>query len=136
MKTLFDLLGAPFARLPFCSLPGAVGGSFAGFIVTLFMLEHPDLTLSPQEQVLLGLMIGMTGWLLILLLYGMILQYGVGAILWPSLLNALLSALLTVFVNLWLARPVVASLLGLLIGILVGALLCRFCRDVTGRQHG
>lgn len=136
MKTLFDLLGAPFARLPFCSLPGAVAGSFAGFIVTLFMLEHPDLTLSPQEQVLLGLMIGITAWLLILLLYGMILQYGIGAIMWPSLLNALLSALLTVFVNLWLARPPIASVLGLLIGILVGALLCRFCRDVTRRQHG
>lgn len=136
MRALFAALGAPFARLPFCSLPGAVAGSFAGFIVTLFMLEHPDLVLTPQEQVLLALMIGVTAWLLILLLYGMLLQYGVAAILWPALLNALLSALLTVFVNLWLGRPEVASVLGLLIGVLVGALLCRFCRNFTGRARG
>ncbi len=136
MRAFFALLGTPFARLPFCSLPGGLAGSLAGFVVTLFLLEYPDVAPTPQEQVLLGLTIGVAGWLLILLLYGMLLQYGVGAILWPALLNALLTSLLTVFVNLWLAQPLVAGAIGLLIGILVGALLCRLCRERHEVTHG
>lgn len=127
MKSLFAVIGIPFARLPFCSLPGAVAGSFAGFLVTIFETEMPNTTLTPQQLAVMGVLFGAAGWLLILVLFGLILRYGVASIFWPSLVNALITALLTVFASSWLHVPAANGLTGLLIGIGLGAVLCWFC---------
>jgi hypothetical protein len=127
MKTLFKILGAPFANLPFCSLAGVIVGSFSGFVVAVFELENPAMVLASQQLVAIGLLLGVTGFLLVLYFLGLLMRYGVATIFWPALANALITALLTVFFTNWLHKPALEGLVGLLIGILVGALLCWLC---------
>jgi len=135
LRTLFALLGAPFKRLPFCSLPGAVVGSFTGFLMAIFELERYGQPLAVQQLVVVGLMLGTGGLLLVLLLFGLILRYGVGQIFWPAVANALITAILVVLATYWLQMPAIAGFIGLLIGILVGAVLCWLCRIGEGRAH-
>lgn len=127
MKTIFAAVGALFSRLPFCSLTGAVVGSFTGFLMGLFALENPAMPLSPQQLFIMGLLVGVAGFLLVLYFLGTLLRYGVGAIFWPALANALATAILTVFVTHWLNNTIISGVIGLLIGILIGAALCRLC---------
>lgn len=127
MRALFAMLGVPFSRLPFCSRTGAIAGSLAGFLMALFLLENPTMMLNLQQLVMIGILLGITGLLWVLLFFGLLLQYGVGQIFWPAFANALAAAILTVLVAYWLEMPAAAGLVGLLIGILVGALLCWLC---------
>lgn len=128
MKTLFKILGTLFSKLPFCSLVGVIVGSFSGFVMTIFELENPMILLTPQQLVVIGLLLGTTGFLLVLYFVGLLLHYGVSAIFWPALANALVTAIATVFMTHWLMQPAISGLIGLFIGALIGAILCRFCR--------
>jgi hypothetical protein len=135
LKTLFGIVGAPFKKLPFCSLPGAVVGSFAGFVFGLIENEHPGQVFSAQQLVVIAVAIALVGLLLVLLLFGLILRYGINQIFWPASLNALVTSLAAVFVNWWLKMPAIAGLVGLVVGILVGALLCWFCWGAERRTY-
>src|SRR5262249_50092975 len=132
IKVLYGVIGAIFAPLPFCSLPGAVAGSFAGFLFGIFQLENPGMPLTLRQLIIIGALLGLTGLLLVLFFFGMLLRYDMGQILWPALLNALLTATLAVIVNNWLSISALAGLVGMFVGIVVGALLCRLCRFKEG----
>jgi hypothetical protein len=127
MRLLARIVGAPFRYLRFCSLPGAVAGSLAGLLMAAFELSRPAGALSPQQLVIIALLITIPALLLVLFLFGL-LHYGVGQILPAATLNALITTLLVVFLVHWLNMPAAAGILGLLVGVIVGALLCLFCR--------
>jgi ABC-type multidrug transport system permease subunit len=128
MGVLFAILAAPFRWLPFCSLPGAVAGSLVGFMFAILQLEHPALALTPQQLVLIGLLLGVTALLVVLFLFGVLLHYGVLQIFWAAVLNVLVTAELTVWVDTFLGQSAISALVGLLIGVLVGFILCWLCR--------
>jgi hypothetical protein len=135
MGAIFRFIGAVFSRLSICSLVGVIAGSFAGFAFAIFEKDHPGLSLSTQQLFAIGLLLGVTGFLLVLYFVGLLLRYGIGPIFWPALVNSLLTALLTVFFAYWLKMPALYAVAGLLIGVVVGALLCRLCRSIDGGRY-
>jgi len=104
-----------------------VAGSVTGFLFALLQLEQAGLALTPQQRVLIALLLAVAALLLVLFLFGVLLHYGVLRIFWGALLNTLITALLTVWVDYWLGQPAISAIIGTLIGVLVGFLLCRFC---------
>jgi len=116
-------------------LPGALVGSFAGFIMTLFQLENPTMVLSASQLLIIALLIAGTGLLLVLLLYGGLLKYGVAAIFPAAAANAIITSILVVFITWWMQSPTSASVIGLLIGVFVGAILCWLCRFEAWRSY-
>jgi hypothetical protein len=103
---------------------------------TLFQLEHPALPLSAQQVLVVGLLLGATGLLLVLLLFIGLLRYRLMPFFWPAVLNALLTAIVTSVVVLWLQASLSAGLIGLLIGVFIGARLCWLCGVNERTTHG
>ena len=137
MKALIYFWNVIFGRLPFCSLVGLVIGSIAGSLFGVFQFQSPLLTLTWQQVLVGGMLLGAVGFLYVLLLFGLWLRFGVGQIFLPALANGLITGVLTVAVNNLLHFPRVGAIVGLIIGILVGAALCWFCwfcRPIPGRH--
>ena len=135
MRSLVALAAALFGRLSFCALNGALIGAVVGFLFGLLQVEHTQ-PLSLPEVLATGSMLGLVGWIFVLVVVGMWLHYGSSVIFWPALVNALLTGLLTAWVNNVVRNQVLATLIGILVGLLIGTLLCRFCgRDQRGVTH-
>jgi len=128
MKALFALAKAIFGKLPICSLVGAIIGSIAGFFFGMLQSQLVLPVLPMIDVLRMGLLLALVGWLIVLLIVGVWLRYGVKAIALQALINAILTAVLTVFANNLIQKPIFATLIGLLIGILVGYILCWYCR--------
>ena len=122
----------PIWRQSLCAVSGAIVGGMAGMVVgfSQTMPASPILTLI--EALKTGLVLGLFGWIMLLVLLGAWLHYGFSAVAGPALLNALLSAILTVLVCNALHIPILDTLLGLLIGTLIGWLLCLWCGRWAG----
>ena len=133
MGALVALARVLFGRLSFCALNGGLVGAIAGLLFGLLQGEFPNQPLAIGELLPIALLLGLVGWVVVLVVVGMWIHYGAAAVAWPALLNALLTALLTVWLNNLLLRPELASLIGLLVGILVGTILCRLCARDRGR---
>lgn len=136
LLALFNALGAPFRHLPFCSLPGAIIGAMTGFLMAMLLLAMPGLALSPQQLVVAGLLFGFVSLLLVLFLFGLLLQYGVAQIFAAALGNALVTAIVVVFVTYWMKMPALGGIVGLLLGVLIGAMLCWICGLDARRTRG
>lgn len=136
LLALFKALGAPFRHLPFCSLPGAVIGAMTGFLMAIFLRAMPGQVLSPQQLVVAALLFGFVSLLLVLFLFGLLLQYGVAQIFPASLGNAALTSIVVVFVTYWMQMPPLGAFVGLLLGVLIGALLCWICGLDARRTRG
>ncbi len=116
-----------FARLPFCSLVGALVGVTAGAFLGLTLDVIPPPGLSSTAIILTGLLLAVLGWIVVVVLLGVWMRYGVAQIAAAAAINALLTAILTVWINNLVRQAVLAPALGILVGILVGAILCRLC---------
>jgi hypothetical protein len=136
MGALVKLATALFGKLSFCALIGAIVGAIVGFLTGLLQVEHvAPLTLAEVLQV--GFVLGLVGWIFVLVVVGMWLHYGTSVVFWPALLNALITGLLTVWINNIIRNQVLAALIGLFVGLLVGTLLCLWCnRDRRGAAYG
>jgi hypothetical protein len=110
-----------------CAASGALAGGFAGAVLGLLQTPPNAIVLSAAQALRVGLVLGLVGWLLILLVIGVWFHYGVGTIAGPALVNAILSALLTVLLCEALHVPILDALIGLLAGTLVGWILCLLC---------
>lgn len=136
IRALIALATIVFGRFSFCAKSGAIVGVIAGFLFGLLQLAleeealssgNPVHALTGQELVLIGLALGLLGWIALLMMVGVWLRYGAAAIAWPAFVNSLITALLTVLVNDRLNLPSVAGLIGLAVGLIVGTLLCLLC---------
>lgn len=128
MKILFAIAKAIFGKLHFCALVGGIVGSIAGFLFGMLQSQHTALILSMPDVFRVGLLLALVGWIVVLIVVGVWLRYGVAAIALPALVNAVLTAVLTVYFNNLIQQPVLATLIGLLVGILIGTILCWYCR--------
>ncbi|HEY6045033.1 MAG TPA: hypothetical protein VIU65_00435 [Pyrinomonadaceae bacterium] len=128
MKVFFALAKAIFGKLPICALVGAIIGAIAGFFFGMLQLELALPVLPIIDVLKIGLLLALLGWLVVLLVVGVWLHYGVSAIALQAMINAILTAVLTVYANNIIHQPIFATLIGLLIGILVGFILCWYCR--------
>lgn len=125
----------PIWRRSLCAVTGAIVGGFAGLIMQLLQLPlHPPL-LTTSEAVKIGLILGLAGWLGMLVVLAAWLHYRLSQIAGPALVNSLLSAALTVFACNIFRYPIIDTVLGLLIGTLVGWLLCLTCGKLTTGQE-
>jgi len=142
MNALFAFGRTLFGRLNLCALSGALSGAATGFFFGLlqFHLEAEGLPLSGSEIVVVALLLGLLGWVTVLVVVGVWLRYKMQAIALPALINAVLTSVLTVYVSNVIQLPALASLVGLLIGILVGAIFCWLCAVLEIRwwrgRHG
>ena len=121
----------PIWRRSLCAAAGAMVGGFSGAVMGLFLSAPNPLTLTAAETWKVGLILGLVGWVILLIVLGLWLHYGISQIAWPSLFNALLSAVLTVWVCRAVHFPVLDTLIGLLVGTLVGWVLCQLCGRYT-----
>jgi acid phosphatase family membrane protein YuiD len=136
MGALFAFAKALFGKLPWCSLAGGIAGIITGFIFSLFQVQNPTLVLTLQELLLIAVVLGLVAWLFLLLVIGVWLKYGVGAIALQTFVTALLAAIATVYLNNIIKLPYLAVILGWLVGILIGYLLCLFCRRYSPDLRG
>lgn len=118
-----------FGRLSFCALIGAIIGAIVAIFLTIYQLFHPD-PISGQEMLVLGLMLGLFALLAVLLVVGVLMNYGAANILPATTLNAILTSVITVFISYKIGEPFSNFLIGIVVGAVVGTLLCRFC-DIT-----
>ena len=114
-------------RRSVCAASGAIAGGLAGFLFGLLLVDQPGIALSLADIVLMGALLGILGWVAILVVVGLWLHYGPSAIAAPAFVNALLTSILTVAIDAWLRVAVLCVFVGLLVGTLVGALLCSLC---------
>ncbi len=131
MQAFFLLGHFLFGKLPFCSIVGGMIGVVAG---TLIGLSQASLgpAMPPLAAIFTNsLLLALIGWIVVVVVFGLWLHYGVGAIALPAALNALITAFLTTWLDLKIHQPILSPLLGLLVGILVGLVLCRFCRPIS-----
>jgi len=89
-----------------------------------------------QEVVSTGVILALFGWLVVLLVAGVWLSYGVQSVALPALVNAIFTGVLVVYVNNVIQVPALAALIGLLIGVLVGTALCWLCDRIAIRTRG
>lgn len=129
MGALVALARALFGRLGLCAMSGAIVGSQAGYFVGIVLLHLAPTTPTAQQLGVAGLILALMGWLVVLLLIGTWLGYGVRRIALPALLNALLVSFITVLLVNGLGLPGWGMLLGFLVGIVIGSLLCKWCRE-------
>jgi len=136
MGALFAFAKALFGKLPWCSLAGGLAGVITGFVFSLFQVQNPTIVLTLQEVLLIAVVLGLVAWLFLLLVIGVWLKYGVGAIALQTFVTALLTAIATVYLNNIIKLPYLAVILGWLVGILIGYLLCLFCRRYSSGLRG
>lgn len=117
----------PIWRRSICAVAGAMAGSLAGMVMGLLQSEMPPGVMSAADAWKASFALSVTGWVVILIVLGLWLHYGVSQIAWPALANSLLSATFTVFVCRALHIAFLDTILGLLIGTLIGYLLCLLC---------
>lgn len=127
MSSSGSTLHSVTTRLSLCTIVGGCSGAFVGMIFGLAQLEHPDAAVSPGDLVVIALAGALTIWLILLLVLGLWLRYGVRAIAAQTLVNSFITAFLTVLICDALETPMLSSLIGLVVGIAVGSLLCMLC---------
>jgi hypothetical protein len=127
MKALHALTKTLFGNLSFCAHIGAIIGAIAGFFFGMLQLLHPGLTLTWSDTFKIGLLLAVVGWLVVLIIVGIWLHYGVRSIAIQALINAIITSVLTVYVNNVIQLPLLSVLIGLMVGILVGSVFCRLC---------
>jgi hypothetical protein len=125
----------PIWRRSLCAVTGAIVGGFTGMIMQLLQspLHPPLLTIS--EVLKIGLILGLAGWLGMLVVLAVWLHYRLSQIAGPALVNSLLSAILTVFVSNIFRYSIIDTVLGIFIGTVVGWLLCLACGKLTTMQE-
>jgi hypothetical protein len=79
-----------------------------------------------------SLLLAFVAWIVVMIVLGVWLHYGLSQIAVPAAVNAIITSFLTVWLNLIIQLPWLAPLLG----ILVGLILCRFCRPVSKARRG
>jgi hypothetical protein len=119
--------GLPIWTRSLCAASGALAGGFTGSVLGLLLSPPNAITLTASEALRAGVILGLVGWVIILLVVGAWLHYGISQIAAPSLVNAMLSAILTVFVCRAVHFPIADTVLGLMVGTLVGWILCQLC---------
>jgi hypothetical protein len=127
MKALVTLSRVVFGRFSLCALSAAVVGAFSGMVIGLAVLERPESTLGGVEALRVGLLLGAVGWVIILLVVGLWLHYGVRDIALYALGSSLLTAVISTYACLVIATAELFPIVGLVIGLLIGALLCWIC---------
>ena len=115
-------------RRSLCAASGAIAGGIVGLLVGLFQVAMPGV-IPLADVVRAALILGLFAWLVILLIVGVWLHYGVGAIALSSLVTTFLTSLLTVFLANKIQIPPLAVWIGILVGTLVGYALCRLCGE-------
>jgi hypothetical protein len=115
-------------RRSLCAVSGAIAGGIVGLLVGLFQAAMPGV-IPLADVIRAALILGLFAWLVILLIVGVWLHYGVGAIALSSLVTTFLTSLLTVYLANKIQLPVLATWIGILVGTLVGYALCRLCGE-------
>lgn len=109
-----------------CAASGALVGGMSGLLFGLAQLRSTA-PISIPDAIQVGILLGLVGWVGLLLLLGIWLHYSVRAIALPALVTSLLSAVLTVVISIRFPNVLADLWIGLLIGTLVGAALCALC---------
>jgi len=117
-----------------------MAGGITGLLFGLVQLGGPGAVFPVIEAAKTGILLGLVAWVVILVVVGLWLHYGLRPIALPALLNALVAAVLTVLIASPLRIPLLDVWIGLLVGTLVGATLCRLCGTrqtlAGGDSHG
>jgi hypothetical protein len=117
-----------FRRFSFCAIAGSTVGSLAGLILGILQTEFSGVAW--QDITLVAALLAAFCWVVLMLIAGIWLNYGVLSIALPSLVNAIITTLAVAYANNLLGQPILAPLIGTLLGLLIGSLLCMLCSTV------
>jgi hypothetical protein len=115
-----------FGRLSFCALMGGLAGAICGLLFAVIQTGHAPGIFTNQALLYIGLMLGLTAFVLLLLIVGGFCRYGVRAIFVGALLISLVTGVVTTFVSERVGISTITAIVGLLVGIVVGSIFCRF----------
>ncbi|MFC2156186.1 hypothetical protein ACFLRB_06845 [Acidobacteriota bacterium] len=125
MNNITKLGNRLFGRLSICARIGAITGAISGFLFGLLQTRlAPEETILSNELLIMGLMLGILGWVTVLILVGAWMKYGVGNIAILSLLVSISTSVVVVYLLYLINFPPVSMLFGMLLGILIGAFIC------------
>ena len=112
-------------QFPFCSRVGGIAGAIVGLFFGLAQQNlDPAVVFSLEQLILIGLLLGLVGWICVLVVVGIWLHYGLGAVAWLGLIISLLTGIVIVVILDMIGYPPAAMLVGLFIGTLLGTLIC------------
>jgi xanthosine utilization system XapX-like protein len=120
-----------------CALAGVVAGIVVGFLFEMLQFAQPA-RFAIADLLRIGLLLGLVGWITVLLFLGLIAGQGDWAMVLPSLLTSVVTGLLTVAIDNALWQPVTSVFVGIIVGFLVGRMLCWACRQrvLEDTTHG
>lgn len=110
-----------------CAVTGAIAGGLTGMVFGLLLISNAGAPIAASELLAIALLLAFVAWLMVLLVVGVWLHYGLTAVAAPALVTTVITALITVAIAYAVKFPYLATLIGLAVGTLVGALLCRLC---------
>lgn len=114
-----------------CAAAGGIAGGLSGFVIALLQIMHGSALLLPAtEYWRTVLLLTLLAWVIVLVLIGIMLRYGIAPIALPSLFTCFITVVLTVWLVEKIHLPAVAVILGIVIGTVIGLMLCRvFCAE-------
>ena len=110
-----------------CAVSGAIAGAFAGGLFGLVEFVTPNPAFPPALLLAVAFGLSLIAWLGILVIVGVLGNYGVMAIARQSLVTTGITGILTVLLVHATDAGLAGRLLGWLIGFLVGKALCQLC---------
>jgi len=111
-----------------CALAGALAGIVVGFLFEMLQFTQP-VRFAAADLPQIGLLLGLAGWLTVLLFLGLIAGQADWTMVLPSFVTSAITALLTVVVDNALWQPAASVFVGLIAGFLVGRTLCWACQQ-------
>jgi hypothetical protein len=120
-------LSSILTSIPVCAWAGAIAGVIAGSQFALVEFAIPHVRFSASDLFRLAVLFGLAAWVVLLVITGLWLRYGVRAVVLQSLVNAILTSIIVVFIDNAVNIPALSGILGFFIGMALGAFLCRYC---------
>jgi len=120
-------------QFPFCSRVGGIAGAIVGLFFGLVQLHlDPAIVFTVGELIGIGVLLGLVGWICVLVIVGIWLHYSVRAVALLGLIISLVSGIVIVVTLNMIGFAPLGMLFGLFIGMLLGALICWI---LCGKRH-
>lgn len=121
-----------FRRLTFCAKIDLVIGFITGYFFGIIVLSGQFLDWLLVLE--MGLILAIVCWVVILLVVGRWLRYGIRQIALLTFINSIITSIITVVVIFFLKPPYYFAWIGAIMGILVGTVFCKVCNFLIGLQ--
>jgi hypothetical protein len=110
-----------------CAVTGSIAGALVGGLYGLFAFVSGNMPLTASSIIETAIGLSLLAWVAVLLIVGVLGDYGAVAIAGQALVTCVLTGVATVELIHALHAGLFGMLLGWIVGFLIGKALCAFC---------